>query len=119
MGRVSLITRLPPEQQSRVDALLRRYQYGSIDLVNEELAEAGVAISRSALHRHAQRLRDADSLRANAPDSTVVVIMDLRTGTATQVRTSATPAAVISAIGTLGPPVFDVSDVPESTPSGP
>lgn len=115
MARTPSIVKLPPDQQCRIDALLRRYQYGCYDLIMTELSADGVPISRSALHRYGQRLKSLDSLQGNAPDSTVVIVVDLRTGAATQIRTAATPAVVISAIGALGP----ICDQPQAVDSEP
>ena len=103
MARTSKIIKLTPAQQGRVEGLLRRYQYGCFDLIKDELAIEGISVSRSGLHRYAQQLRALDNLNGNAPDSTVIVIIDLRTGEATQVRTAATPVAVVRAIGDLAP----------------
>lgn len=62
MTRTSTVVLMTPEQQSTVDALLRRYRYICIDLVNGELAKRGIKISRSALHRHAKWLQAADKM---------------------------------------------------------
>ena len=59
-----------------------------------ELESEGIYLSRSALGRHAQRLRSKDDLVAYSVESTMVIVVDLRTGTATQIRTSATPEVV-------------------------
>lgn len=114
MGRSSKVIQMPPEHQARIDALLRRYQYGCIDLVMDQLAADEISIARSTLHRYAKRLQSLDGLTGNGPDSTVVVVIDLRTGSSTQVRTAAKPATVIAAIADLNPAALEVSAV-EST----
>lgn len=114
MARTSKVVQMPTQHQARIDTLLRRYHYACFDTVREQLAAEGIEIARSSLHRYAKRLEATDSLSANGPDSTVIVVMDLRNGTATQIRTSATPAAVIAAISDLDPPDLDVSEVPSA-----
>lgn len=111
MGRSSKVIQMPPEHQARIDALLRRYQYTCIDLVIELLATDGISIARTTLHRYAKRLESMDGLTGNGPDSTVVVVIDLRTGSATQVRTSAKPSTVIAAIADLHPPALEPAAV--------
>lgn len=101
MGRSPSTVKYSPEQQAQIDSLLRRYQYGCFDLVLSELESGGIHLSRSAIGRHAQRLRSKDDLIAGSIESTMVVIIDLRTGSATQVRTSATPEVIIQTIGAL------------------
>lgn len=110
MGRSSFMVKYAPEQQARIDGLLRRYQYGCFDLVLAELELEGVHLSRSALGRHAQRLRSKDNLVAGSIESTMVIVVDLRTGTAIQMRTSATPEVVTRTIGSLSLK-SDVSDI--------
>lgn len=111
MGRSSKVIQMPPEHQARIDALLRRYQYTCIDLVIELLAADGISIARTTLHRYAKRLESMDGLTGNGPDSTVVVVIDLRTGSATQVRTAAKPSTVIAAIADLHPPALEPTAV--------
>lgn len=101
MGRIRLVTKLLPEQQATLEALLRRYRYGGIDIVLGELQSQGIVISRSALHRHAQLLKSNDTLLGADVESTMVVVIDLRSGGARQIRTVATPDIVIGAIGDL------------------
>lgn len=87
MSRIRSIVLMTPAQQAHVDALLRRYGYGCFDQVKRELAADGILISRSALHRHAQRLRAADQADATGEGSTLVVITDLVSGVSTVLRT--------------------------------
>ena len=101
MGRSPFAVKYSPEQRSRIDGLLRRYQYSCLDLVLAELGSEGIQLSRSALGRHAQRLRSKDGLIFNSVESTVVLIVDLRTGASTQLRTSATPEVITQSIGAL------------------
>lgn len=101
MGRSPSVVKYSPEQQARIDGLLRRYQYGCLDLILAELESEGIFLSRSALGRYSQNLRATDDLVAGSTESTMVIVVDLRTGTATQLRTSATPEIVTCAIGAL------------------
>jgi hypothetical protein len=101
MGRSPSVVKYSPEQQARIDGLLRRYQYGCLDLILAELEPEGIFLSRSALGRYSQNLRATDDLVAASTEQTMVIVVDLRTGTATQLRTSATPEIVTCAIGAL------------------
>ncbi len=49
MPRTRTAVKLTPDQQSKVDALIRRYGYVCFDLVKAELAASGITFSRSAL----------------------------------------------------------------------
>lgn len=115
MGRSPFAVKYSPEQRSRIDGLLRRYQYSCLDVVLAELELDGVHLSRSALGRHAKRLRSNDDLICDSVEATMVIIVDLRTGAATQLRTSATPEVVTQSIGALtskSGPVSEASDIP-------
>src|SRR5690606_22582575 len=79
MGRISTVALLEPEQRARVDNLLRRFGYGRIDQALAELASAGIALSRSALHRYAQRLREDDRVPVFGKGPVVVMVIDQRT----------------------------------------
>lgn len=103
MSRTSFIVMLPPDQQMQVNALIRRYAYVCVDRVKEELAAIGIRVSRSALHRHGQRLKAVDLRSPTGRRETVVIVLDT-TGTAPiALRTAATSAAVISALSALAP----------------
>lgn len=104
MGRNSSVVLLEPEQQARVDALLRRYRYVRIDQANGELAESGIVLSRSSLHRYAQRLRLMDRVPVIGKGPIVVMILDQRSDVSTVVRTSVAASAVVSAIAALESP---------------
>lgn len=110
MGRSPSVIKYSPEQQARIDGLLRRYQYGCFDIVLAELESEGVNLSRSALGRHAQRLRSNDDLVSGGVETTMVIVIDLRTGTAIQIKTSATSEVVTRSIGSLSLK-SDLSDI--------
>ncbi|TXH23795.1 MAG: DUF3486 family protein [Elusimicrobia bacterium] len=104
MPRTRTAVKLTPDQQSKVDALIRRYGYVCFDLVKAELAASGITFSRSALHRHAQRLKSADLRSPSGLRETVVIVLDASAGAPTAIRTPASPETVVSAIGALGLP---------------
>lgn len=104
MPRTRTAVKLTPDQQSKVDALIRRYGYVCFDLVKAELASSGITFSRSALHRHAQRLKAADLRSPQGLRETVVIVLDAMGSAPVAVRTAASSATVISAIGALGLP---------------
>jgi len=114
MSRNSSVVLLEPEQQARVDALLRRYRYVRIDQANSELAETGILLSRSALHRYAQRLRSMDRVPVIGKGPIVVMILDQRSDVSTVVRTSVAASAVVSAISALESPNPAASPPPSS-----
>lgn len=104
MGRTSTIVKLPANQQNHVDALLRRHAYTCCDIVKEELAAAGIRLSRSALHRYSQRLKAADLRSPTGRRETVVIVLDTDGSDPIAIRTSASSASVVAAIGALGLP---------------
>ena len=101
MGRAHQVTKLTPEQQAKVTGTIRRYQYEHLDLVRSDLAACGIAIARSTLHRHVQWLKKSDLGAGGAIGSTLVITIDLTSGSSTQTRTAASPILVISAVGSL------------------
>lgn len=56
MGRRKQIAGLPEALRRELDALLVKHNFGDYDQIVEWLRSKGVAISRSAVHRHGQEL---------------------------------------------------------------
>jgi len=101
MGRAHKVTELTPEQQAKVTGTIRRYQYEHVDLIRSDLAAGGIKIARSTLYRHVQNLKKSDLGTNGVTGSTLVITIDLSSGGSTQIRTSASPSLVISAVGAL------------------
>ncbi|MBS0474287.1 MAG: DUF3486 family protein [Proteobacteria bacterium] len=102
MSRTSFIVMLPPDQQSQVNALIRRYAYVCVDRVKDELAALGIRTSRTALHRYSKRLQAADLRSATGRRETVVIVLDAEGSAPIAIQTPASSASVIGAIGSLG-----------------
>lgn len=64
-----LAAKLPTPVREGLDALFRQNAYGDLDAAGAWLLAQGHTVSRSAVHRYAQRLRavDAESGRGVAP----------------------------------------------------
>jgi hypothetical protein len=92
---------LPENQSSCVDATIRAHRYTGVERIRAELASAGVAIKKSALHRYMQKLKASDQLHHGTPDNTVVVIVDRATGSTMSLTTTAAAEAVAAAITKL------------------
>jgi predicted Kef-type K+ transport protein len=103
MSRVRSIVLMTPAQQAHVDTLLRRYGYVCFDQIKRELAAAGILISRSALHRHAKRLRATDQAATTGEGATLIVITDLVSGVSTVLRTSTATPIILGAISLISP----------------
>lgn len=101
MNRLNTVSKLPPEGQGAVDALLRRHRYASLDAVRQQLADRGINISRSALGRYAQRLRAADTAPSTGHGQTLIIIADLRGDNTKRLRTHLDPDQVLSAIAAI------------------
>ena len=101
MGRAHKVTELTPEQQAKVTGTIRRYQYEHVDLIRSDLATCGIKVARSTLYRHVQSLKKSDLGTNGVTGSTLVIMIDLNSGGSMQIRTSASPSLVISAVGAL------------------
>jgi len=61
MGRLSAMLSLPLELQDELNDRIRKAGYGALESQCEWLASKGYKVSRSALGRHSQALRIAES----------------------------------------------------------
>lgn len=61
MPRNAAVSRLPDELQEEMNDRIRKGGYGCLDTLAAWLASKGYKVSRSALGRHSQALRMADS----------------------------------------------------------
>lgn len=104
MPRLSSIEKLAPDLQAQVDAIIRRHRYADLEGVKFELDELGIKASRSAVHRYVQRLYERDSPEEMGQGTTIVVVIDTRSDESKTIRTTAPPAAVVSAIGAITAP---------------
>lgn len=116
MSRLYTVLRMSVAHQVRINELLRRYRYGLIDTVRNTLADEGIEIARTSLWRYARRLRSEDYLAPTGANSTLIVVLELRTGRACQVKTEADATTVIGAIRALDPAAIEPSEVPISHP---
>lgn len=103
MSNTPSVLRLTPAQHARVGDVIRYHRYAQLDVILGRLTEEGISISRSALHRHLVRLRARDGLDAGSGARTIVVIVDLQTGSVRNLRTSATAEVVGAAVAALAP----------------
>ena len=94
MGRTSTVRRLAIEDQVVVDRCIRAHSYCSLDAIVEDLAEQGIHLSRSSVHRHAQKLQIADGLFALPSEGTIITIVERGSGEIRVLKTSASGAAV-------------------------
>lgn len=95
MGRISTLLYLTPEQQESFKSCVRSHQYVNLDLMMVDLQKRGIAgITRSALHRHVVRLKEADALCANPDQGTVITIMERGSGEVRVVKTSASALSI-------------------------
>lgn len=101
MNRLNTVSKLPPEHQATVDALLRRHRYAALDAVRHQLADRGIKISRSTLGRYALRLRATDTVTASGQGPTLIIIDDSRSDETKRLRTHLEPGAVLAALATL------------------
>lgn len=101
MNRLNTVSKLPPEHQATVDALLRLHRYAALDAVLHQLADRGIKISRSTLGRYALRLRAADTVTAAGQGPTLIIIDDSRSDETKRLRTHLEPGAVLAALATL------------------
>ncbi len=101
MPRLSKIEKLLPETQAQVDAVIRRHRYANLDGIKLELDELGVDVSRSAVGRYAIRLAESDALHSHGTGSTLVIVIDGNSEQSALIRTTASPSAVLSAIGSI------------------
>lgn len=112
MNRLNTVSKLPPEDQGKVDALLRRHHYAALDTVRHQLADRGINISRSALGRYALRLRAADTVPATGQGPTLIIIADLRGDNTKRLRTHLEPDQVLRTIASL-----EIAATPSESPS--
>lgn len=104
MGRIEAVKYMVPEQMAMVDACIRKHYYSKFTEAAEALSKQGIEISRSALHRRAQKLRAIDAAHTATPHDTIVIVMERSTGGVTSVATSASRDAVLAAIERLRQP---------------
>lgn len=64
MPRVPVIRKLPANTRADLDAEIRRRGYGDLQGLVKWLADRGTEISKSSIHKYAQKLRAADESTA-------------------------------------------------------
>ena len=101
MGRLSEIDKLPEEHRCIAEACIRQHRYGQIDKVVEILAEQGISVARSSVHRHGRKLSECDMMCASPEEGTVVTIVERQSGAVRVVNTQANAEAVATLIATF------------------
>lgn len=98
MGRFYAVNYLSPEQHCAVDACIRRHRFCGIETILAELAQSGIKLSKSGLHRYMQDMRSKDSLHTGTTDNTIIIIVERDSGTTKTLSTGATAAAIVAMI---------------------
>jgi len=102
MSRSSKVLYLTPQQRATVDACIRKHHYVNILKIVAHLAEDGIELSKSGLHRYAVQLRARDAQHAGTVDDTLVIIVERSTGATTSLTSSASRDAITGAVASLG-----------------
>ena len=104
MGRLSTLFYLSPEQQESLKSCIRAHQYVNLGRMMDDLGKRGIeGISRSALHRIASQLREADALLAGPNEGTIITIMERVSGEVRVLKTSSSGLSVATLLEqTLG-----------------
>lgn len=98
MGRFYAVNYLTPSQHAAVDACIRRRRFCGLEAILAELAESGIKLSKSGLHRYMLDMRAKDSLHTGSIDNTIVTIVERDSGTTKTLSTGATAAAIVAMI---------------------
>ena len=101
MSRISIANKLTAAQNLIMDSCIRRNRFVGIEDIRAELVEGGIKISKSALHRYMQKLKQLDDLHESTPDDTVVVVMKRSTGSVISLTTTASMASIVSLIESI------------------
>lgn len=101
MSRISIANKLTAAQNLIMDSCIRRNRFVGIEDIRAELVEGGIKISKSALHRYMQKLKQLDGLHEGTPDDTVVVVMKRSTGSVISLTTTASMASIVSLIESI------------------
>ena len=89
---------LPADQKAKAIAVLRANRHQSLDWITATLSEqAGVEVSRSAVHRALAKLNIYDRQNAAMGEGTVVTIVERATGEIRLVTTGL-PASTVEAM---------------------
>ncbi len=102
MGRLSSVHYMTAEEEVKLDRCVRAHRYASLDAMLVDLDRHGIKISRSALHRHAAKLKEKDALCAGPEETTIVSIIERSTGEIRVLRTHVSGAVVAALIEELG-----------------
>jgi len=96
---------MEPDAAATLDAVIRKYRYGTLDTILVELEDRGIGISRSTLGRYVIALRKRDARHLGSPHDLIVVIMERSSGSTTTMTTAADKSALIAAIERLNSPL--------------
>lgn len=103
MGRLTGIELLPEHEKMAVDRCIREHRYTGLDDMVSELAEQGIKVNRSSLHRYLLKLRDKDATLATPEEGTIVTIVERATGEVRLVKSAASADAIATLIMTFRP----------------
>lgn len=101
MGRISSIHRMDDQQRAVVDRCIREHRYTGLSDIAATLADQGITIPRSNLHRHLSALREKDALVASPDEGTIVTIVERGTGEVRVLKTTASGQAIAAMIEKL------------------
>ena len=104
MGRTSTAQGLTAEQNIVLDDCIRRHRFVDINAINKDLVAIGINYSRTALHRHMQKLAIQDALHAGTKDDTVIIVIERSTGSTTSITTTASKQMIVALISGLKAP---------------
>lgn len=105
MGRRSSVESMEPDAAAVVDAVIRRYRYGTVDDIRADLQERGIELPRTSLWRRVARLRELDARHLGSPHDLIVIVVERSTGSTTTITSAADKSAVLSAIERLNTPL--------------
>lgn len=103
MGRHCSIRTLGPAKSNTVDQVIRAYRYIHLDDMVLELADRGIKIARSTLHRYLRALRERDMLCARPEEGTIVTIVERATGEVRVIKCCIASADLHAIIEANGP----------------
>lgn len=101
MGSISTPMKFPPEQLAFIEATIRQHHYARLDETLTTLKLAGIALSRSGLHRYAKRLERLDCVCPPQVKGTLVVIVSRASGRTWTVMSAASGEAIAQQVATL------------------
>lgn len=104
MGRVHSIERLPVDQQSLINNIIRAHHYVVLDNILEDIKAQGLDfITRSTLGRYVPKLKAQDHLKADPSEDTIVTLVERSTGKVLVLKTGVAAELVAAKIAKMKP----------------